>query len=108
MKELEECITFWKAIEKYCSSMNESTPELAKQATGFLGEMKRIVEQTTSSLVELRQLKEKIRDLPFKTTTIGPSRSVPARTQIRFLFEDEYQDLMKAVNETSKHSSENG
>ena len=97
MEGLEDCITFWKAIENYCSSMSESASVLVKQATGFLGELKQIVEQTTSSLVELKQLKEKLHSLPFKTTTIGPRRSVPSRTRIRFLFEDEYQELMKAV-----------
>lgn len=41
------------------------------------------------------QLKNVMVKAPWKITTIGEERSVPNRTQIRFLLEDEYQALLK-------------
>lgn len=40
-----------------------------------------------------------ITTLDFKVTTIGVERSAPDRTQIRFLFEEEYQELLSQVQQ---------
>ena len=40
--------------------------------------------------VIMKAIKE---ELPWRVTTIGPSRSMPEGTQIRFLLEEEYQAL---------------
>lgn len=41
------------------------------------------------------QLKKVMTDAPWKITTIGEERSVPNKTQIRFLSEEEYQALLR-------------
>lgn len=44
------------------------------------------------------QLKKVVVETPWKTTVIGEERSVPEGTQIRFIFEEEYQALLREAS----------
>jgi len=89
--QLEGCIRFWEAKRADRYLMNESTQVL--------------IEQTIDFLKELQSLKDRLTGLPFKITTIGPERSVPEGTQIRFLFEDEYQAFRRNCIEEMKNAN---
>ncbi len=86
MTQLNGCITFWEvklAHDRY----------LMAPATQAL------IENTVRYLKELEKLQKMVQEAPWKVTTIGEERSVPSGTQIRFLFEEEYQALLKEVTQ---------